>query len=196
MKKMLIAAAACFLSAAVAQTLDDPAISAGKRIYDENCQGCHGGNGTGGGRAPSLASGVFRHGSTDIEISQNIHLGLPGTQMPAFGQLSAEELRYLLAYIRSVSTPTGGSGETFQGSAAAGEAIFFGKADCASCHQINARGGIVGPDLSNVGRLPGAALRQKIVEPNTAIGGGGRGGAPAPATLIARTKSGQEIRGI
>src|SRR5215831_14038105 len=116
MKKMLIAAAACFLNTAIGQTLGDPAISSGKRIYDGNCQGCHGGNGTGGDRAPSLAGGVFRHGSTDIEISQNIHLGLAGTQMPAFGQLNAEELRYLLAYIRSLNTPTG-SAEAVQGSA-------------------------------------------------------------------------------
>ena len=45
-----------------------------------------------------------------------------------------------------------------------GEALFFGKAACGSCHQVNGRGGVVGPDLSNAGRLSTDALHQKIVE--------------------------------
>ncbi len=53
-----------------------------------------------------------------------------------------------------------------EGDVAAGEALFFGRAGCASCHEINARGGVTGPDLSNAGRLTAAALRQKIVSPN------------------------------
>jgi hypothetical protein len=27
-----------------------------------------------------------------------------------------------------------------------GEALYFGKAACGSCHEVNGRGGIVGPD--------------------------------------------------
>ena len=45
-----------------------------------------------------------------------------------------------------------------------GEDLFFGKASCASCHEVNGRGGIVGPDLSNAGRLSADAIRQKIVD--------------------------------
>src|SRR3954447_5676058 len=67
-----------------------------------------------------------------------------------------------------------------------GEFLFFGKAGCASCHEVNGRGGIVGPDLSNAGRLSADALSQKIVNP------GGRG---MPGTMVARTKDGKEIRG-
>src|SRR5262249_38695790 len=67
-----------------------------------------------------------------------------------------------------------------------GEVLFFGKAGCASCHEVNGRGGIVGPDLSNAGRLSADALSQKIVNP------GGRG---RPGTMVARTKDGKEIRG-
>src|SRR5690242_10421471 len=74
-----------------------------------------------------------------------------------------------------------------------GEALFFGKAACASCHEVNGRGGIVGPDLSNAGRLSAEALRQKIVDPNANSNPGGRGG---PSTIVARTKDGKEIRGI
>ena len=86
------------------------------------------------------------------------------------------------------------------GDAAAGEALFFGKADCASCHLVNGRGGVTGPDLSDAGRLSAAVLRQRIVDPNAApaaVGRGGGRGAPAgPTTVVARTKDGREIRGI
>jgi alcohol dehydrogenase (cytochrome c) len=74
-----------------------------------------------------------------------------------------------------------------------GEALFFGKAACASCHEVNGRGGIVGPDLSNAGRLSADALHQKIVGPGSNPNPGGRGG---PSTMVARTKDGKEIRGI
>src|SRR5919107_1632323 len=52
------------------------------------------------------------------------------------------------------------------GDATAGEALFFGRAGCASCHEVNGRGGVVGPDLSNAGRLTAPVLRQKIAEPD------------------------------
>src|SRR4029079_3024042 len=74
-----------------------------------------------------------------------------------------------------------------------GEALFFGKAACASCHQVNGRGGVVGPDLSNAGRLSAEALHQKIVDPSANPNPGGLGG---PSTMVAHTKDGKEIRGI
>src|SRR5688572_20131126 len=73
-----------------------------------------------------------------------------------------------------------------------GEVLFFGKASCASCHEVNGRGGIVGPDLSNAGRLSADVLRQKIVDPSANLNPGGRG----RPSMAARTKDGKEIRGI
>ena len=80
---------------------------------------------------------------------------------------------------------------------------FSGAPGCASCHEINARGGVTGPDLSNAGRLTAATLRQKIVSPNDPLppapgargGGGGRGGAP-PVTLVVKMADGREVRGV
>src|SRR5580658_5554386 len=76
-----------------------------------------------------------------------------------------------------------------------GGTLFAGKAQCSACHQVNARGGTVGPDLSNAGRLSADALRQKIVNPsanaNPANGNpGGRGGGPS--TVVVKTKAGEE----
>ena len=79
------------------------------------------------------------------------------------------------------------------GDAASGERLFFEKAQCSTCHQVNARGGAVGPDLSSAGRLSADALRQKIVSPDTNVNPGGRGG---PSSVVVKTMAGQEIRGV
>ena len=88
--------------------------------------------------------------------------------MPPFAGLSDTQIWQLVAYLRSLHSPssTAAAASTASGDAAAGETLFFGRAACASCHEVNARGGIVGPDLSNAGRLSPAVLQQKIVNPN------------------------------
>ena len=186
-----------FIGVLKAQDPNSPTvIAAGKRLYDGTCLACHGGNGTGGDRAPSLTSGALKHGNSEREISQTIRMGIPGTQMPAFAQFSPVQIQQLATYIRSLSASAGTRNERAAGNAISGESLFFGKAACAVCHQVNARGGIVGPDLSNAGRLQAEALRQKILDPNTPVNAGGRGGAPNPSTVVVTTKAGQEIRGV
>jgi len=78
---------------------------------------------------------------------------------------------------------------------AAGEALFFGKAGCAGCHEVNGRGGVTGPDLSAAGMQPAETLRAKILNPNNSVAGnpGGRGG---PSTVVVKMRDGREIRGV
>ena len=109
----------------------------------------------------------------------------------------------ILVARQNVPATVGAAPESkLQGDAAAGEALFFGRAACASCHEVNGRGGAVGPDLSTAGRLSAAALRQKIVSPNDAAspeGGtptGRRGSGAPPATVVVKTRDGREIRGV
>src|SRR5262245_38530311 len=75
----------------------------------------------------------------------------------------------------------------------AGEAVFFGKGNCSSCHEINGRGGIVGPDLSGAGTRTPESLRAKILNPNAAAGG--RGGA-LPLVIVVKRPDGREIQGV
>jgi PQQ-dependent dehydrogenase (methanol/ethanol family) len=77
----------------------------------------------------------------------------------------------------------------------AGEALFFGKAGCAGCHEVNGRGGVTGPDLSAAGMQSAEALRAKILNPNNSAATlpGGRGG---PLTVIVKMRDGREIRGV
>ena len=67
--------------------------------------------------------------------------------------------------------------------AIAGEALFFGKAGCASCHEVNGRGGVAGPDLSGAGQTSPEVLREKILN-------------PTGSTIVAKTKDGREIQGV
>jgi outer membrane protein assembly factor BamB/mono/diheme cytochrome c family protein len=188
------------------------AVEAGRRAYDQTCQSCHGPAGQGEtGRGPALNTGSFAHGGEDADLFHTIRTGVPGSTMPAFARGTDEGVWELVAYLRSLSPAVAHApvdAPAAVGNRAAGEVIFFGKAGCASCHEVNGRGGVVGPDLSAAGRAPAAAVRQKILDPNRpapaapaagrAGGGrsGGRGGALQPATVVVKTQDGREIRGV
>ena len=82
------------------------AIAAGAERYARSCATCHGVD----NRAPSLATGVFARGGDDDQIARTIRAGVPGTQMPPFPALSADEVWQLVAYIKSVSNAARGGG--------------------------------------------------------------------------------------
>jgi putative heme-binding domain-containing protein len=71
-----------------------------------------------------------------------------------------------------------------------GETVFHGKGSCSQCHSIRGRGGILGPDLSNIGAerrlddLKAALTQAKPVPP--------RGYQPVTLT----TKEGQQVEGL
>ena len=179
------------------------AISAGARLYEQACQACHGGEARGGERAPALANGAFKHGGEDGEIFLNIRNGVANTQMPPFKRLSTEQVWQLVSYIRSLNIPAAANASNtgLAGNALAGEQLFFGKANCAACHEINARGVNVGPELSNAGRFDAALLRQKILDPGTSMAspggrGGRRRGGSGSGVVTVKTRDGQTLRGL
>jgi PQQ-dependent dehydrogenase (methanol/ethanol family) len=176
----------------------------GLRLFNQTCQACHGPAGQGSDRGPALMTRRLVHGNADADLFRSIRAGVAGTQMPPFAGLSDTQIWQLVTYLRSLQAPAHAAGamSPTSGDAAAGEALFFGRAACASCHEVNGRGGIVGPDLSSAVTLSPAVVRRKIVDPNTptaqAAGesnGGGRG-APASANIVVTTHDGREIRGV
>ncbi len=171
------------------------AILAGKRLYEQTCQSCHGGEGR-GGRGPTLATGVFRHGSEDSQLFRTIRRGLAGTGMPPFSRLSADQVWQLVSYIRSLSATAGTRNERVSGDPFAGEKLFYGKATCNTCHEVNGRGNIIGPDLSAAGGSPAQMLRQKILDPNTSMQPNERGQRRTAKVVVVKTINGQEIRGL
>ncbi len=168
------------------------AVTAGEKLYRQTCQACHGGQAR-GDRGPALATNNFAHGSDDADLFRNIRSGISGSAMPSFSKLTNDQTWQLVSYIRSLSG--GGGSEVVAGDAAAGEQLFYGKAACGSCHAVNARGGLVGPDLSAAGRTAAATLRAKIMNPDTDMNPADRG-RRAPGAVVVKTADGTELRGV
>ena len=75
------------------------------RLYKQNCSACHGENGS-GGPAFDLANPKFQALVADASLRQWITSGMPGTQMPAFGEsaggfLTPQQVDILIAGMRA-----------------------------------------------------------------------------------------------
>jgi cytochrome c oxidase cbb3-type subunit III len=78
-----------------------------------NCDGCHGGEGS-GWVGPSLADGRWRYGGADAEVFSSIYFGRP-KGMPAFGgALGTEGVWTLVTYLRSLPAPADLPTESWQ----------------------------------------------------------------------------------
>lgn len=153
-------------------------IENGRGLYQANCLGCHGNNGD-SVEGANLASGRFRRASSDEDLMGLIRSGIPDTLMIARPQFSASELRALVAFLRSLQT---GGAVTAQdevevniGDASRGEELFFGSAQCGTCHGVGGGGTRLHPDLAGIGsqRSP-AVLQQAILDPRAVVREGQR----------------------
>jgi alcohol dehydrogenase (cytochrome c) len=170
---------------------------AGKRQYEARCVGCHGEDGTGGGHGPAIVDVPRPRATSKAAVLAILHKGIPGRGMPAF-QVSDEEASAIADYVMSLKAPAK-SATTAPGDAAAGER-FFHQRNCASCHMVRGRGGVLGPDLSNVGReRTFAQIEQALRDPGAGspLAGRGRrrGGLSYPAVTV-RLRDGRTIQGV
>jgi putative heme-binding domain-containing protein len=167
------------------------AIRVGGDAYRARCASCHGADAKGAALGSDL-TGLWAAGSSDVQIFQSVRRGVPNTLLPhSFGP--DNDIWAILAYVRSVNVPTTPS----RGNPEAGGAAFV--ANCSSCHQVNGRGGRVGPDLSRVGASRSRPLlAHKIRHPSAYIMLVYQGGIVIdgyqPVTLV--TRDGQRIRGL
>src|SRR5579872_3992750 len=99
-------AIACAMAAALGVSLPSAqqpdAVSAGRTLYDQTCQSCHGPAGQ-GDRGPALNTNRFVHGDADADLFRAIRIGFAGTQMPAFAQFTDDQTWQLVSYIRSLN---------------------------------------------------------------------------------------------
>lgn len=178
----LTAPAAVLLTALTVAAQTD--VAEGQRIFQRNCALCHGGDAT-GGRGPDLSRGFFRNATTDDQLVEIVQDGIEGTGMPWTG-LSDRKASQVVAFIRSLSAraaPILGDPEN-------GKALFFGTGTCSTCHMVNGKGGLQGPDLSWVGwRRAPDFLRTAMLDPSAAV-------EPRWWTAQAVTTSGSQIGGI
>ena len=137
-----------------------PDLEQGKRLFEQNCSVCHGIDAS-GGDGPDL------HGVPDSlgdRAMQNVvRMGLPGTAMPGFFNISEKDAANIVAYIRKLgSTTTPG---TANGDPIKGEAL-YNSSGCSVCHMIDGQGGSIGPDLSRIGAMRGSPnLEARLQDP-------------------------------
>jgi putative heme-binding domain-containing protein len=162
------------------------AIEAGRKLFANSCALCHGADGR-GGRGPNLLQRGAWHPMDDDELFKTIQKGIPGGDMPPINQPD-EQLWQMVAYVRSLTSPA--FENPAPGDPASGEALFWGKGACGGCHMILGRGGMLGPDLSNVGGTQALGqIREAILDPDA-------DGAPTYRGVKIVDKRGRTIEGV
>jgi putative heme-binding domain-containing protein len=148
-------------SAVAAPSAPTPDQARGKRLFEGHCARCHGIQG-GGGTGANLRRPKLRHAGDDESLFNLIREGLPGTGMPYTWAMSDNEVRDVVAYVRSLGRiPT----EPLPGDPDKGQLIYR-KAECGSCHIVAGKGGSLGPDLSDIGSRRGVEfLRGAMLHP-------------------------------
>ncbi|RZU38802.1 c-type cytochrome [Edaphobacter modestus] len=114
------------------------------RLYKQNCSACHGENGS-GGPALDLANPKYQALVDDASLRHWITSGMPGTQMPSFGEsaggfLTPQQVDVLVAGMRARWNHTDHSAANMPpysssaiGNVERGQNIF--RVSCSSCHQ-------------------------------------------------------------
>lgn len=161
-------------------------VAEGKALFRSNCAFCHGATGE-GGRGPNLR-GNLTHGNSIAVIKSVIRNGIPGTQMPAYKGMEADELDILARYVHDFSS-AGGASQPVTGDATKGREI-YSQTGCPSCHQIGEEGSVYGPDLTRVGAARSVDyLRESIIHPSADVPQEYEG-------VTVTTKAGQKLTGI
>jgi putative heme-binding domain-containing protein len=143
---------------------DPKAAKLGEFQFRINCAFCHGLGARGGGRGPDLTRAHKRHAHSDGEMFRVISDGIVGTAMPANGTngqgvgMTETEIWQLISYIRSVEVKASAQ---LPGNAVRGKELFYGDANCSSCHMVDGKGGRLGPELTAVG---GSRTVESIVD--------------------------------
>jgi PQQ-dependent dehydrogenase (methanol/ethanol family) len=144
---------------------DPAAVAAGKTLFEAGCSPCHGAGAT-GGRAPALAGAHFSHGDEDSQIFSNIQNGIPGTEMGEHKVLSPQDIWRLVSYLREVSGSEAPAIYTTapapNASSIRGEGVFYGRGECANCHEINGHGSSAASDLSSIGKEGPQYIREHM----------------------------------
>lgn len=139
-------------------------LARGRRLFESQCARCHGLKGT-GGSGPGLDRARLRRAADDQALFDLIKEGIPGTEMPATWQMDDREIRQVAGYLRSLGRA---DIAPLAGDPARGKAL-YARNDCSRCHAVRGQGGVLGPDLTDVGARRGAAhLRRILRDPGSA----------------------------
>lgn len=171
-------------------------VEAGRKLFQGMCVTCHGFEGA-GGDAPSLNRPKLERAPDDDALRSIIADGLPERGMPRVRRLTGNEIEQLVSYVRSLGRT---AVMTVPGDPQRGREL-YSRLGCPSCHIVNGQGNGLGPELTEIGRLRGAAyLREAVVNPGARLP---RGTLPIPARgfseflpVLVATSDGKEVRGL
>ncbi len=137
---------------------------AGEKLFLAHCAACHGRRGE-GGRGVRLTPAT--RAATDDALFTIIKKGIPGSEMPA-APLGDAEIQEVLAFVRTLQS-SGADDRILSPARSPGEQIYRASG-CSACHFIATEGGVLGPDLTNIGaqRSPDY-LRRALLEPEADI---------------------------
>ncbi len=159
------------------------------RRYMTYCAGCHGADGQGGERAAALATRLSVMARSDAELFRIVHDGTDGG-MPPFGQIGDANIRAVIRYLRTLEGVGAPVDTPVSGDAAAGRTLFFGKAQCATCHTMEGRGGFIARNLTTWARnRTEDTVLQAITAPDKPLDWSSR-----VATVT--TQAGQRLTGV
>jgi putative heme-binding domain-containing protein len=172
---------------AQAQRSDD----AGAQQFMEYCAGCHGADGRGGGKAPSLVAPSDIATRTDTDVFRIVHDGSK-EGMPPFAQIGDANIEALVQYVRRLAgnvSPAKAPEEALPGDADAGRALYFGKARCSNCHLMQGNGGFIAMNLTHYGRTrTSEAILQAITQPDNPL-------VPSSEIVTVKTVAGTTVTG-
>jgi len=164
----------------------------GAQRFMEYCAGCHGADGMGGDKAPPLVSASNSTQLSDSELFRIVHDGTKGG-MPPFAQIGDANIRAVVLFLsklRHKAPPIGTSAEAaVTGDAEAGRALYFGKAECSTCHLMQGKGGFIARNLTAYGRTRTAdEILHAITNPDTPL-------VPSSQVVTVTTRTGQKLTG-
>lgn len=167
----------------------------GKRLFAQNCSACHGAD-AGGGDGPDLHGVPASLG--DPTVQGIIRRGIAGTAMPGSSTVSEKEAANIVAYLRTLNSPT--TSGVVTGDPKKGEAL-YNSSGCPACHMIAGQGGSIGPELTRVGAVRGATnLKARLQDPGANLPqvGDGPFGSKWTQYLMFRAveKDGRAVEGV
>lgn len=186
---ILLVCQLCFSQAKQSPTPSQPKDDVpGRSTFNSTCAACHGLDGRGSDKALNIATSPRVRAFSDAKLASVISNGIPDVGMPGFRTLSADQVRALVGYLRSLQGKSDAG--VLPGDAKRGREIFFGKGECASCHSIAGEGGFLGPDLTDYAATNSPdGLRNEIIKSPRAPSHGYR-----PALII--TTRGVRLEGL
>src|SRR5579863_336031 len=164
----------------------------GAQRFMEYCAGCHGADGMGGDKAPALVSPSNSPHLSDSELFRIVHDGTKGG-MPPFAQIGDANIRAVVEFLtrlRNNAPPTNASAEVaVPGDVDTGRTLYFGKAECSSCHLMQGKGGFIARSLTSYGRTRSAdEILHAIANPDAPL-------VPSSQVVTVTTRTGQKLTG-